>query len=401
MYTSAEGAQIYPLRSPNDAVASMEHGAKWFTTMDAMMGYFQIPIAEEDQDLTCFITPWGRYKFKRAPMGLVSSGDEYNRRGDQVLGDVLQMVKIVDDVLAYDFTYRQHLSHITSILERCDKFGITLNPKKFTFAENSVEFCGYSISQEGYTTDRRKVIAIADFPEPKNITDLRSFLGLVDQPGSFSPHIAITATPFRDLLRPRNEWCWSTHHSEAFKSVKLSLASPPILAHFDASLSSKLETDVSCTGGFGFVLRQRNGETWKLVQSGSRFLSDAKSRYAVIELEMAALVWAAKKCSTYLRGLPHFEVVTDHRPLLPILNHKYIREIENTCLQRMRQKLVAYNFTCVWQRGIAHSIADALSRSPIHDPGEEDDDEDPLRTAVVATLSAVDETGSGRLRDQS
>ncbi|KAK3849659.1 hypothetical protein Pcinc_043598 [Petrolisthes cinctipes] len=57
------------------------------------MGYFQVKIAEEDQDLTCFITPWGRYKFKRAPMGLVSSGDEYNRRGDQVLGDIPRTMK--------------------------------------------------------------------------------------------------------------------------------------------------------------------------------------------------------------------------------------------------------------------------------------------------------------------
>ena len=74
----------------------MEPGAKWFTTMDTMMGYFQIPIAEEDQDLTCFITPWGRYKCKRTPMGLVSSEDEYNRRGDLAIDDTTQTVKIVD-----------------------------------------------------------------------------------------------------------------------------------------------------------------------------------------------------------------------------------------------------------------------------------------------------------------
>ena len=219
-------------------------------------------------------------------------------------------------------------------------------------------------------------------------------MGLVNQLGSFSPHIAAAATPLRDLLRPRNEWCWSAHHGEAFKSVKSSLASPPILAHFDASLPTKLETDASRIGGFGFILRQRHGETWKLVQCGSRFLSDAESRYAVIELEMAALVWAAKKCTTYLRGLPHFEVVTDHRPLLPILNHKYIGEIENIRLQRMRQKLVAFNFTCVWQRDTAHSIADALSGSLLHGPAEGEGDEDPLRIAVVASLSAVDETGT-------
>ena len=118
----------YPVRSPHDAIASMKAAATWFTTLDAKMGYFQIKIAEGDQDLTCFITPWGRYKFKRAVMGLISSGDEYNRRGDQALGDLPQTVKIVDDILAYDYTYRDHLAHVISILQRCEKFGVTLNP---------------------------------------------------------------------------------------------------------------------------------------------------------------------------------------------------------------------------------------------------------------------------------
>ena len=95
----------YPVRSPHESVSSIGSGAAWFTTFDAQMGYFQIKIAEEDQDLTCFMTPWGRYKFTRAAMGLVSSGDEYNRRGDKALGDIPQTIKIVDDILAYDSNY--------------------------------------------------------------------------------------------------------------------------------------------------------------------------------------------------------------------------------------------------------------------------------------------------------
>lgn len=318
----------------------MDHGARWFTTIDAKMGYFQIPIAEENQDLTCFITPWGRYKFKRAAMGLVSSGDEYNRRGDQALGNVPQTVKIVDDILIYDMTYRQHLSRVISVLERCDMFGITLNAERFCFGETSVDYCGYKISSEAYTVDTRKVEAISSFPQPQNITQLRSFMGLINQLGSFSPDIASAAVPLRDLLRPCNVWVWTPQHDKAFQKVKEVLASPPILAHFDASLPTKLETDASRMMGFGFVLRQRHGEEWKLIQCGSRFLTDTESRYAVIEMEMAALVWAVKKCKTYLKGLPHFDVAVDHRPLLPILNHKFLGEIENTRLQRMRQQLV-------------------------------------------------------------
>lgn len=108
---------VYPMRSPHDAIALIGTGAVWFTNLDAKMGYFQVTIREEDQDLTCFITPWGRYKFRRAVMGLISSGDEHNRRGDQALGDIPNTIKIVDDILAYDSTYSAHLAHVIQIAQ--------------------------------------------------------------------------------------------------------------------------------------------------------------------------------------------------------------------------------------------------------------------------------------------
>ena len=397
----------YPVRSPHDAIASMSAGATWFTTMDAKMGYFQIKIAEKDQDLTCFITPWGRFKFKRAAMGLVSSGDEYNRRGDHALGDIPQTVKIVDDILAYDYSYRDHLAHVISILQRCEQYGVTLNPDKFRFAEAKVDFCGYTVSSEGYTVDSRKVKAIANFPKPKNITDLRSFMGLSNQLGGFSSEIAQAAQPLRDLLKPRNEWCWTTVHDAAFQKVKETLVAPPILAHFDVTLPTMLQTDASRLHGLGFALLQRHGEDWKLVQCGSRFLTDTETRYAVIEVEMTAVLWATRKCSTYLTGLPHFELVVDHKPLVPILNSKMIGEIENPRLQRIKEKLGSFSFTARWQKGSLHSIPDALSRAPVQDPADEDAKElgttDPLHATLVSALEATSEDGTllAPLRDQT
>lgn len=180
--------------------------------MDAKMGYFQIKIAEEDQDLTCFITPWGRYKFRRAVMGLVSSGDEYNRRGDQALGDIPNTIKVVDDILVYDSTYSAHPDHVIQVVQRCDQHDITLNPDKFVFGEAGVDYCSYMITGLGYTTDSRKVKAFSDFPRLVNITDLRSFMGLTNQLGAFSSAVAEAAQSLRDLLRPRNEWNWTTQH---------------------------------------------------------------------------------------------------------------------------------------------------------------------------------------------
>ena len=78
----------HPIPTPKDAVSSIPSSARWFTTLDASSGYFQVPLAEDSQELTTFITPWGRFKHLRATMGLSCSSDEYNRRGDLALADI-------------------------------------------------------------------------------------------------------------------------------------------------------------------------------------------------------------------------------------------------------------------------------------------------------------------------
>ena len=389
----------YPVRQPHDAVTDIPAGSRWLTTLDAAMGYFQVPLAEPSQDLTCFITPWGRMKFLRAPQGCVSAGDEYNRRGDMALGDIPNTVKVVDDLLAYDVTYREHLAHVIAVVQRCDERGITLNPKKFVFARHEVNYCGYQITPDGYTSDGEKLKSIAEFPRPENITDLRSFMGLTNQLSGLSSELAHAAQPLRDLLKTRHIWCWTVQHEMAFQRVKTVLASPPVMAFFDPSLPTMLQTDAARTKGLGFALLQRHGDIWRLVQCGSRFLTDTESRYAVVEIELAACLWACRKCHNYLAGLPYFTLVVDHRPLVPILNQKQLSEIENPRLQRMREKMTPYSFTASWQKGSDHCIPDALSRAPTSDPTADDEAteaaDDPLRAAVIAALHAERETEDG------
>ena len=387
----------YPCRPPHDAVTSLPTGNRWMTTLDAKMGYFQVPLADESQDLTCFITPWGRFKFLRCPMGCNASGDEYSGRGDAALGDIPNCVKIVDDILIVAPTYREHLQRVTEILQRCDDRGITLNPTKFKFAQNEVKFCGYKVTSEGYTTDDEKTRAIASFPRPDNITDLRSFMGLVNQLSGLTPELATATQAFRDLLRSSRVWGWTAQHEAAFLRTKSVLSSPPVMAFFDPQLPTVLQTDAAKTRGLGFALLQRHGTDWRLVQCGSRFLTDTESRYAVIELELTAVLWACKKCHVFLAGLPHFDVVVDHRPLVTILNHKQLSAIDNPRLQRMREKLSLYSFTTSWQKGSAHVIPDALSRAPASDPVAEDDvtaeeDGDPLHACVLSALEAANQS---------
>ena len=229
--------------------------------MDAKHGYWQNDIHEDDQILTTFITPWGRYKFLRAPMGLSISGDEFNRKGDEALQGVHNTVKIVDDILHYGGNYREHFNAVWDILHRCKEYGITLNPDKFNFAKDEVEYCGYHLSRKGFTPQQSKVNALVKFPSPSNLTQLKSFLGLVNHLGQFSSEISQRAEPLRDLLKKDREWGWSPVHQKAFEDVKEELAKPPILSFFDPELPVCLETDASRIGGLGYALSQKHGKS--------------------------------------------------------------------------------------------------------------------------------------------
>ena len=160
---------------------------------------------------------------------------------------------------------------------------------------------------------------------------------------------------------------WSPDHDVTFKQAKQQLTSSPVLSFFDINKQTRLSTDASCQG-LGFILQQRDGDTWKLVQAGSRFLSDAESHYAVIELELLAVSWAIQKCKIFLAGMSHFQIVTDHHPLISILNTQSLNEIENPRLQRLKARLMPYNFTAEWVKGTLNQAPDALSRNPVSDP---------------------------------
>ena len=120
-----------------------------------------------------------------------------------------------------------------------------------------------------------------------------------------------------------------------------------LLLNLGTTKETCLHTDAS-TVGIGFVLLQKSTDgtkKWRTVQAGSRFLTDTQSKYAVIGLECLAVAWAIKKCNIFLAGMEHFTVITDHNPLIPILNTHRLDEIENPRLQRFRTHLIGCNFT--------------------------------------------------------
>ena len=165
---------------------------------------------------------------------------------------------------------------------------------------------------------------------------------------------------------------WTDDHDKALIIVKDTLTTVLVLSFHDASKPTRLCTDAS-RQGLGFILQQlSNGTTWNLIRASSHFLTDAESQYATIKLEMLTVCWAVMKYNLFLAGLQHFSVITDHNPLTPIINNRRLDEIENPRLQRLKSKLMAYNFTAEWIKGKKNDAPDALSHNPVSDPENTD-----------------------------
>lgn len=262
----------------------------------------------------------------------------------------------MDDVLIHDRDLLTYLYRINSIRTRCRENGITFGVDKFVLAEPEIKFCGYVLSAEGISDDPNKVQAITDFVPPANIADLRSFMGLLNQLSVFFPDISSAAQPPRPLMSPQRMFTWTADHDAAFHQVKAALTSPP-------HLPTILQTDASRISGIGYSLLQDYGWChFRLVQCGSRFLSDAEIRYATIELEMLATVWAMQKSSFFMRGLHHFEYITNYHPLIPTLNPFTLNAVENRQLQQLKESI----FTARWYAGMRAKTSSYLMLFPCH-----------------------------------
>lgn len=363
----------HPTRTSRDAVAEIDSECRYFTSFDAVNGYYQIPLHPDSQHLTTFMTPWGRYRFLRASMGLCCSGDEYNKRADMAFGLLSNTVRVVDDLLRFDRTFPAHVAGVCAILQAARAVGITFSRDKFRFARSRLSWVGYDVQHGGITVEEGKLKTLAQFPQPTNISELRSFMGLVEQLAGFSSEVAAAKCPFRPLLSTRNPYIWTADHDQAFEAVKEALVAPPVLAHFDPGRETVIQVDASRKNGMGYVLLQRHGDAWKLTDTNSRWCRDTESRYAIVELELAVVEWAIRKCRLYLSGLPTFTLMVDHQALVSILDKYTLDAMENPKIQRLKKRLSPYSFTTVWRKGKDHAIPDALSRAPVNDPVMEDE----------------------------
>ena len=370
------------------------------TVMDAWNGYHSIPLHEQDRHYTTFITPKGRFRYCVAPQGYISSGDAYTRRYDELVSEIPNKVKCVDDALLYSHSLEQAFWNTLDWLNICGQNGIILNPTKFHFAKPTVEFAGFEISPNTVKPCARMFEAIQSFPTPKNITDVRSWFGLVNQV-SYAFASADRMLPFRNLLKPGKCFEWNDQLDKLFIETKTMIIEEIRrgIEIFDKNRPTCLATDWS-KDGLGFLLLQKHCQCstikplccrtgWKVVLIGSRFTSSAESRYAPIEGEALAVVDALHKARHFTLGCASLIIAVDHKPLLKIFGDRSLENITNPRIFNLKQKTLQYRFKILHVPGVRHAAADAVSRHPTSDPDEmhlPDDKANILSTEFVSAI---------------
>ena len=146
------------------------------TVTEAWNGYHSVPICEEDRHITTFITPWGRYRYKVAPQGFVASVDAYNQRFDAIISDFKNKVKCFNDTLMWEDSFEAAFFQACAWFDLYALNGITLNLKKFQFAQDTVEFAGLTITPTDISPSKTFLDAIRNFPIPTDITGTRGLV---------------------------------------------------------------------------------------------------------------------------------------------------------------------------------------------------------------------------------
>ncbi|UYV63096.1 hypothetical protein LAZ67_2003113 [Cordylochernes scorpioides] len=331
---------VYPLPRIDDTLDSLK-GAKFYSSMDLRSGYWQIEVDEADREKIAFIISDGLYEFLVMPFGLCNAPATFERMMDKILKGLKWTMALcyLDDIVMYSKSFNEHLHRLEIILQCLDKAELRLNPKKCLFGTKRIRVFGHLVDSKGIYPDPEKIEAIAKFPTPKSITDVRSFIGLCSYYRRFIENFAEKAVPLHEVLKKDNKFMWNSDQQDAFDSLKKALMSEPVLAYFEEQLPTELHTDASGYG-IGAVLVQINDGKERPVGYASRTLSKAEKNYSTTERECLAAIWAINKFRPYLFGR-EFVIVTDHHALCWLSNLKD----PTGRLARWALKLQEYNVT--------------------------------------------------------
>ncbi|UYV60884.1 hypothetical protein LAZ67_1002667 [Cordylochernes scorpioides] len=354
----------FPLPRIDDLLEGLRN-AKFFTTLDLAHGYLQIPLTDKAKLKTAFITPDDTGQFERMIFGLTNAPAEFQRLMHTVLGPLLNKKAFcyLDDVIIPAKDWREMIERLREVLERIRSAKLTLKPSKCEFGRREVEFLGYVISTGGLKPGPRKIKAIEEFPEPKNVHDIRRFLGLTNFFRRFVKDFARKAEPLSRLTKKGSQFEWKEEQRRSFGGLRKDLVEYPVLAHYNPELKTEVHCDASAEGLAGMVLQMDEDCKWRLVYCVSKKTTEAEKMYHSSKLELMAIVWTLDRLRQFLVGIK-FTVVTDCQALV----YMNAKKTTNPQIARWYNLIQEYDFEIRHKPGEKMAHVDGMSRAPVDDP---------------------------------
>lgn len=343
-----------------DLILEALAGSAWFATLDLQSGYWQVEMDEPSREKTAFTCGGGLWEFNVMPFGLCNAPATFQRLMEEVLGGIPFTTCLVylDDIIVHAATFEELTERLQVIFDRLREAGLKLSPTKCELFQESVQYLGHIISATGSSPDPGKVDAVMKWPQPRNRTEVQSFLGLCAYYRRFVKDFSSVAKPLHQLSEKNRKFLWDERCTAAFDQLKTLLTNAPILRQPRLELPFILDTDASYHA-MGAVLSQKFDDKECVIEYYSKTFNRAEINYCVTRKELLAVVRAVKHFQPYLLGRP-FLLRTDHASLRWLMNFK---EPEGQ-VARWIQCLQEYEFDIAHRPGRQHGNADALSRRP-------------------------------------
>lgn len=352
----------YPLPRIEDQLDLLS-GSSLYISLDLASGYYQIPIAEESREKTAFVTPDGQFEYNRMPFGLVNAPSVFQRTINKIVqkSPVRSYVLVyMDDILIPASSFDEGLQRLQEVLDLLKENGLTLKLSKCNFFYNKIDYLGYEVSSAGVRPGTLKTEAVSKFRPPKNVHEVRRFLGLSSYFRRFVKNFALLARPLTALLKKDSPWRWGEDEINAFDTLKKQLIERPILTIYNPSLETQLHTDASKHGVAGILMQKDETGLLKVVAYYSRQTSIDEQKLHSFELETLAVIASLVKFRVYLLGVK-FKIITDcnalrstlvKRDLIPRISRWWVQFLEFDCEIEYRS-------------GEKMAHVDALSRCPV------------------------------------
>lgn len=350
----------YPLPLIEDHLDRLG-GYNFFITLDLASGFYQVPMSDDSIEKTAFVTPDGHYEFLRMPFGLANAPSVFQRLMNSVLGNLRYEIALVyiDDVIIPARTVKDGLKKLRLVLQKLQEHNLTLKLSKCSFFQSKLEYLGREISSSGVQPGIKKIIAIKDMPRPRNVKQVRQFLGLAGYFRKFVNNFAIITQPLTKLLKKDCPWEWSDKQENAMNFIKTSLVTRPILAIFNPNLKTEVHTDASKIGLAGILIQINNENNKQVVAYYSRQNTALEQKYHSYELETLAALESLRHFRVYLVGIK-FKLVTD----CSAIRSTAVKRDIIPRIGRWWMELQDYDFDVEYRPGAKMTHVDCLSRNP-------------------------------------